>query len=197
MRERSAFRNRYRVALIGGAVVVIGLQVALYARARGDETEGTSEAGSTAQLVQLPESEAPLQDVAELLTPEPQDDHAPTPRAEATTLASLPSVPRLTAAMAEAMQPIMFMEELDQPDAEENPAVSYASVSDFLISATANPQPLRPIDDRPVAVLATIGNSRQGIGIGGDGPHCKPARPGMFRRSAVVSGVPSRILPRR
>ena len=60
----------------------------------------------------------------------------------------------------------------------------------FLVAATPDPQPLRPIDDRPVSVLAAIGGGR-GMGIGGDGPHCVPGRPGMFRRSPVVSGAPS------
>ena len=98
--------------------------------------------------------------------------------------------------MADATEPIMFLESLEQPDAEENPAVTYATVSDFLVAASPNPQPLRPIDDRPVEVLATVGGSGRGFGIGGDGPHCKPQRgPDLrFTRSPVVSGVASRLV---
>jgi hypothetical protein len=145
-----------------------------------------------AQLVDLPESGAPLEDVAEIVTPEPDDELAPK-QADATTLAAIPSIPKLTAAMANAAQPVMFMENLDEPEAEDNPAVTYASVSDFVAAGTTNAQPLRPIDDRPVSVLAAIGGSGRGIGIGGDGPHCKPTRPAMFSRSPVVSGVPSML----
>jgi hypothetical protein len=183
--------KRYRVALAVGLAVVVALQAALFAWGGSDDAERTNSERPVAQLVDLPESEAPLADVTEVVTPEPAEDPAPR-EADVTTLASLPSIPKLTAAMANAVQPVMFMETLDEPEAEENPAISYASVSDFLVSASPDPQPLRPIDDRPVSVLAAIGGTR-GIGIGGDGPHCVPGRPGMFRRSEVVSGAPSII----
>ena len=187
MTDRVGVEKRYRAALAAGLVVVVGLQAALFAWGGADEAEGARAERSVAQLVDLPENEAPLADVAEVVTPEPEEDLAPK-RADVTTLAAIPSIPSLTAAMANAVQPVMFMENLDEPEAEENPAVTYASASDFLVAATANPQPLRPIDDRPVSVLAAIGG---GMGIGGDGPHCVPGRPGMFRRSPVVSGAPS------
>jgi hypothetical protein len=98
--------------------------------------------------------------------------------------------------MANAIRPMMFMENLEESEAEENPAATYATSSDFLVASTSNSQPLRAIDDRPVSVLAAIGGSG-GIGIGAGGPHCKPARPGLFTRSPVVSGLRSRIgIPR-
>jgi hypothetical protein len=192
MNDGGGVEKRYRMALAAGLVVVVALQAALFAWGGANEVEGARAERSAAQLVDLPESGAPLEDVAEVVTPEPEEDLAPR-RADVTTMAAIPSIPKLSAAMANAVQPVMFMENLDEPDAEENPAVSYASVSDFLVPATPNPQPLRPIDDRPVSVLAAIGGSGRGMGIGGDGPHCKPGRPGMFTRSPVVSGAPSML----
>lgn len=194
MSDRVGVEKRYRVALAAGLVVVVALQAALFAWGGADDVERERSERSVAQLVDLPESGAPLEDVAEVVTPEPQDDLAPK-QADVTTLAAIPSIPNLTAAMANAVQPLMFMENLDEPEAEENPAVSYASASDFVVAGTANAQPLRPIDDRPVSLLAAIGGAGRGMGIGGDGPHCAPGggRPRMFTRSPVVSGAPSML----
>jgi len=188
------FEKRYRIALAAGLVVVVALQAALFAWGDTEEVERDRSERSVAQLVDLPESEAPLEDVAEVVTPE--DDLA-LKQADVTTLAAIPSIPKLTAAMANAVQPMMFMENLDEREAEENPAVSYASVSDFVADGTTSDQPLRPIDDRPASVLAAIGGSGRGMGIGGDGPHCAPGRPAMFSRSPVVSGASSMLRSRR
>lgn len=187
MSERAGIDGRYRLALAAGLAVAVLLQAALFAWG-GAEDAREGEAGrQVAQLVDLPESDAPLADVAEVITPEPAEEAAPR-RADVTTLAAIPSIPKLSAAMSDAVQPLMFMERLDEPQAEENPAVSYASVSAFLVDGDSA-QPLRPIDDRPAAILAGIGGS--GRGLGGDGPHCVPGRPGMFTRSPVVSGAPT------
>jgi hypothetical protein len=100
-------------------------------------------------------------------------------------LAAIPNVPQISAALSSAVaQPTVFLERLEQSEQPENPAASYATVSDFLVSTSPNPRPLRPIDDRPVAVLAAIGAGR-GVGVGIGGGHCKPQRPPMIRRSAV------------
>lgn len=187
MSERQGIDRRYRVALAAGLAVVVALQAALFAWG-ADDTENDAADRPVAQLVDLPENDAPLEDVADVLTPEPASDPAPR-RADVQTMAAIPSIPKLTAAMADAVEPLMFMETLEEPDAEENPAVSYATRSDFMV-ASADAQPLRPIDDRPASVLAAIGASR-GVGIGMGGPHCKPQRPAMFTRSEVVSGAPS------
>lgn len=188
MSDRPGVTTRYRVALVGGLAVFVVLQAALFAWTRGgDDSEPSSR--ETARLVNLPETGAPLADVSRAPTPEPTEDAAPR-RAEVKTLADIPAVPKLSASTS-AAQPVMFMENLDEPDAEENPAVTYAATSDFFVASGSNAQPLRPIDDRPVSVLAAIGGSGRGIGIGADGPHCVPGRPAMFQRSPVVAGVPS------
>lgn len=197
MGEGTRIENRYRAALAAGLAVVVLLQAALFAWIRSDGVEETRYERSAAQLVDLPENDAPLADVAEVPAPEPEDVAAPR-RADVVTLAAMPSIPRLTAAMSEAVQPVMFMENVDAPEAEENPAVSYSSVSAFVAQGSGQAQALRPIDDRPVSVLAAIAGSSGGVRIGGDGPHCAPGegRPGVFSRSRVVSGAPSILRPR-
>ena len=192
MSERMGIEKRYRVALAAGLVVVVALQAALFAWGGADDADAERTERSVAQLVDMPESDAPLADVAEVLTPEPENEAAPK-RADVLTMAAIPSIPRLTAAMANALQPVMFLENLDEPEAEDHPAVTYASVSAFMAPGDDDAQALRPIDDRPVSVLAAIGGSGRGMGIGGDGPHCLPGegRPRMFTRSEVVSGAPS------
>lgn len=194
MRERAGIEKRYRVALAAGLVVVVLLQAALFAWGSADADAERSER-PTAQLVDLPENDAPLADIAEVLTPEPEEETAPR-RADVLTMAAIPSIPKLSAAMSNAVQPVMFMENLDEPDAEENPAVTYASVTHFVAPGSDQAQPLRPIDDRPAAILAMVGN--RGRGIGAEGPHCLPGeggRPRMFTRSQVVSGAPSILRP--
>jgi len=197
MSERVGMEKRYRAALAAGLVVVVALQAALFAWGGTDDGDAERAERSVAQLVDMPENDAPLADVAEVLTPEPEEEAAPE-RADVMTMAAIPSIPKLSAAMANAVQPVMFLENLDEPEAEENPAVTYASVSHFVAEGTENAQPLRPTDDRPAAVLAMIGGSRGGFGIGGEGPHCAPGegRPRMFTRSQVVSGAPSMLRPR-
>jgi hypothetical protein len=194
MSDKVGFEKRYRVALAAG-VVVVALQAGLFAWGGSDDADNERSERSVARLIDLPESNAPLEDVAEVVTPEAEENVTPR-QADVATLAAIPSIPKLTAAMANAIQPMMFMENLEESEAEENPAATYATSSDFLVASTSNSQPLRAIDDRPVSVLAAIGGSG-GIGIGAGGPHCKPARPGLFTRSPVVSGLRSRIgIPR-
>ncbi|MBT8462533.1 MAG: hypothetical protein KJO44_08405 [Gemmatimonadetes bacterium] len=191
MREKAGIEKRYRAALAAGLVVVVLLQAALFAWGGADDADAERSERPTAQLVDLPENDAPLADIAEILTPEPEEETAPR-QADVLTMAAIPSIPKLSAAMANAVQPVMFMENLDEPEADENPAVTYASVSQFVAPGSENAQPLRPIDDRPAAILAMVGN--RGRGIGADGPHCLPGeggRPRMFTRSQVVSGAPS------
>ena len=194
MSDKVGFEKRYRVALAAG-VVVVALQAGLFAWGGSDDADDQRSERSVARLIDLPESNAPLEDVAEVVTPEAEENVTPK-QADVASLAAIPSIPKLTAAMANAIQPLMFMENLEESEAEVNPAATYATSSDFLVASSSNSQPLRAIDDRPVSVLAAIGGSG-GIGIGAGGPHCKPARPGLFTRSPVVSGLRSRIgIPR-
>lgn len=89
---------------------------------------------------------------------------------------SLPDVAPIPAAITTGTpKPVQFLETLEEKDEEEQAAANYARVSDFLVSASAEPGPFRPIDDRPVDVLARIGAGRgTGMGIGIGGGHCPP-----------------------
>ncbi|MCL7968060.1 MAG: hypothetical protein M8867_00355, partial [marine benthic group bacterium] len=89
---------------------------------------------------------------------------------------TLPDVAPIPVAVSEgAAQPVRFLELLEEEEEEEQPAARYARVSDFLVSSSAEPGPFRPIDDRPVDVLARIGAGRgTGMGVGVGGGHCPP-----------------------
>ena len=69
MNERMGIEKRYRVALAAGLVVVVALQAALFAWGGADDADAERTDRSAAQLVDLPESDAPLADVAEGLSP--------------------------------------------------------------------------------------------------------------------------------
>jgi len=89
---------------------------------------------------------------------------------------SLADVAPIPAAVATGTpRPVQFLETLEEKEEEEQPAARYARVSDFLVSSSAEPGPFRPIDDRPVDVLARIGAGRgTGMGVGIGGGHCPP-----------------------
>ena len=77
MSERVGVEKRYRVALTVGLAVVVALQAALFAWGGSDDADRADSERPVAQLVDLPESEAPLADVSEVVTPEPAEDPAP------------------------------------------------------------------------------------------------------------------------
>jgi hypothetical protein len=88
---------------------------------------------------------------------------------------SLPAVAPIPVALSGSPDPVRFLETLEESEEEEQAAARYARVSDFLIPASAEPGPFRPIDDRPVDVLARIGAGRGGgVGVGVGGGHCPP-----------------------
>jgi hypothetical protein len=90
--------------------------------------------------------------------------------------ASVPAV--LSAAVP---NPIALLEKIEEKEKPENPVASYAMITPFRADASENPSALRPIDDRPVAVLAAlphVGQSGVGVTIGGG--HC-PTPGGMHR----------------
>ena len=89
---------------------------------------------------------------------------------------SLPDVAPIPVAVATGTpKPLQFLETLEEKEEEEQAAANYARVSDFLVSSSAEPGPFRPIDDRPVDVLARIGAGRgTGMGVGVGGGSCPP-----------------------
>ena len=130
-----------------------------------------------------PEREEPLRVVA-LATPAGGSPAAAGPRPE-----PVPTTPRLASEPVGATvprasaEPIVFLDSLARPAERENPSGRYARVSDFLVAGSAEPGPFRPIDDRPVDVLARIGAGRgTGTGIGVGGGHCPPRGSPLSRR---------------
>ena len=59
MSERMGIEKRYRVALAAGLVVVVALQAALFAWGGADDADAERSERSVAQLVDMPESDAP------------------------------------------------------------------------------------------------------------------------------------------
>ena len=72
-------------------------------------------------------------------------------------------------------RPVLHLETLEEEDEKEQAAATYARVSDFLVSPAAEPGPFRPIDDRPIDVLARLSAGRgSGVGASVGGGHCPP-----------------------
>ncbi len=105
-------------------------------------------------------------------------------------ISSLAPVPAMEAATP---RPVRFLETLEERDEQEPAAATYARVSDFLVNPAAEPGPFRPIDDRPVDVLARLSAGRgTGLGAGSGGGHCPPRDVApTVSRSRVVGSVPS------
>jgi hypothetical protein len=185
MRRRANGDRSYRRALVIG----IGLSVAVHAvvLAYGRlGVKGMGEERSALRLLTLADDETPRDAPLEVI--EIREATATEAGGSPATarLATIPAVPQLAAALSAGVpQPAMFLEELEEREDPENPAVSYASVSDYLLTMSPNPKALRPIDDRPVEVLARIGGSGRGVGVGVGGGHCPPGGLPGLRRSAV------------
>ncbi|MFQ5889592.1 MAG: hypothetical protein ACE5JR_06015 [Gemmatimonadota bacterium] len=89
--------------------------------------------------------------------------------AGAASLAALPGRIPVTASLASAVPtPRLFLEMVELEE-DERPSVvtAYASVEDLLIRKKPDPRGLRPIDDRPIEVLAAIAGRRRAGGSGG------------------------------
>jgi len=180
MAEGRQYQRSWRRALGIGIAVSLAAHAALLAWVRFGVEGGP--AGTDRALVVIPLAEAPdvepeREEPLQVLAVETAAGGARAaagPRPEPTTprLAAEPvgiAFPRASA------EPIVFLDSLARPAEQENPAARYARVSDFLVAGSAEPGPFRPIDDRPVDVLARIGAGRgTGTGIGVGGGHCPP-----------------------
>ena len=199
MREQSRIDRGWRGAMTVGIVVSLLVHAALLAMVRFSVEPMSGGVSSAAlQVIPLPEDEQPDLDkplevieIADAAAVGSPPTAGPSPAKRLT----LPEIAPIPAAVASgAPRPVMFLETLEEEDEEEHAAAKYARVSDFLVSPSAEPGPFRPIDDRPVDVLARIGAGRgTGMGVGVGGGHCPPrgGLPSVSRSQAVGSRVPS------
>ncbi|MFQ5529723.1 MAG: hypothetical protein ACE5FP_05175 [Gemmatimonadota bacterium] len=183
MRTRSDRERAYRIAVAGGLVLSIGAHLAVFAFGRL-AIEGRSEAKRVVRLVELAvpiERDIPLE-VIQFREPDAVSETsagstAVPRRVSAPAFASVPAT--LSAAIP---NPLALLNKLEEAEKPENPVASYDNITDFMVDASANPRPLRPMDDRSVAVLAAlsaVGGSGSGVYVGGG--HCPS--PGGFRQS--------------
>ncbi len=177
--ERRIDRGWRRAMGIGIAVSIVAHAALLTWVKFSVEPMGDGEPRAALQVVPLPddpefEPDDPMQviELADAAAGGAATAAGPSPAKKLT----LPDVAPIPVAVSEgAAQPVRFLELLEEKEEEEQPAARYARVSDFLVSSSAEPGPFRPIDDRPVDVLARIGAGRgTGMGVGVGGGHCPP-----------------------
>lgn len=199
MRDERRFDRGWRGAMTIGIVVSVLVHAALLAMV--SFTVEPMSGGATSRALQViplpedrpPEVDKPMQviELADASAGGSPPAAGPSPAKRLT----LPEIAPIPAAVATgAPRPVMFLEILEEEEEEENAAAAYARVSDFLVNPSAEPGPFRPIDDRPVDVLARIGAGRgTGMGVGVGGGHCPPrgGLPSVSRSQTVGSRVPS------
>lgn len=199
MSDDRRFDRGWRGAMTVGIVVSVLVHGALFAWV-GFTVEPMSGGANntTMRVIPLPDDPPPDADqpmqvvqIADASAGGSPAAAGPSP-AERLTLPEAAPIPLAVA--TGAPRPVTFLETLDEDEEEENAAASYARVSDFLVNPSAEPGPFRPIDDRPVDVLARIGAGRgTGMGVGVGGGHCPPSggRPMISRSQTVGLRVPS------
>ncbi len=199
MRDERRIDRGWRGAMTVGIVVSVLVHAALLAWVRFTvEPMSGGATSTTMRLIPLPAEQPPDTDrpmqviqIADASAGGSPTAAGPSPAARL-TLPEVAPIPRAVA--TGAPRPVTFLETLEEDDEEENAAASYARVSDFLVNPSAEPGPFRPIDDRPVDVLARIGAGRgTGMGVGVGGGHCPPSggRPIVSRSQTVGPRVPS------
>ena len=185
MRTRTDRERSYRRAVAGGVVLSIAAHIAVFAFG-SMVVRPPAESGRSMRLVQLGdviERSVPLEVVQLRVQPEFSERQggstssfsADIPRRVATpTLASIPASLRLV-----IPNPLALLEVIEEEERPENPVASYAYLSDFAVDASANPRPLRSMDNRPIAVLAALASVGTSSGATIGGGHCPS--PGIFR----------------
>jgi hypothetical protein len=174
MDTRKAYDRSYRRILTIGLVLSFAAHVAVLAFAQV-AVPGSSagvEAMRVVELVDPIERVAPMEVVrladASALAGGGSASAAPAREVSMPAFASVPAV--LTAAVP---NPIALLEKIEEVEETGNPVASYAMITDFRADAVENPSPLRSVDDRPVSVLASLGNvGGSGVGVSIGGGHC-------------------------
>lgn len=187
MRTRSDRERAYRLAVAGGIVVSVAAHLVLLAFG-SLVIEVRSEADRSVRLVELADPivrDAPLE-VIQLREPAISPATAGGAAAPIPQRVSSPAFASIPATVSAAIpNPLAMLQKLEEKKESENPAASYANITDFMTDASANPRPLRPMDDRPVSVLAALsraGSGGSGVTMGGG--HCPS--PGGLRRTPFV-----------
>ncbi|MDT8436469.1 MAG: hypothetical protein RRA92_06905 [Gemmatimonadota bacterium] len=189
MTESRGRDRTWQRAVALGVILSVALHVALFGWLRLDVNVPAAETGRALVVVPL----AP--DASEEIADRPLEvveiresarvaaagaRSAAAPRAEAVPLARLASAGAVSSALA--VQPVRFLEALELPEEEEDVVSAYSRVSDFLVEGRASPQGFRPIDDRPVSVLAGLAAVRGGGGVVVSGGYCPPGHGGGILR---------------
>ncbi|MDH3296936.1 MAG: hypothetical protein OEM23_03580 [Gemmatimonadota bacterium] len=174
MLARTHRDRTYRLAVASGIVVSVAVHVAVLAFGRL-AIEGRSEADRGVRLVALMDPivrDAPVE-VVKLREPEATTGLSGSSEAAPAKIPA-PAFASVRAAISAAIpNPLAALQKIEQAAKPENPVASYANITDFMADSSANPRPLRPMDDRPISVLAAL--SRAGSGGGGvsvGGGHC-------------------------
>ena len=189
MRTRSDRERAYRLAVAGGFILSVAAHLVLLAFG-SLVIEGRSEAERSVRLVELVDPivrDAPLE-VIQLREPEIAHATAGGSAAAVPQRVSSPAFASISATVNAAIpNPLAMLDKLEEAEEPENPVASYANITDFMTDASASPRPLRPMDDRPVSVLAALsraGSGGSGVTVGGG--HCPS--PGGLRRTPFVPG---------
>lgn len=164
---RRAGAGSYRRSLAIGLAVSAAAHAAILGLARWDRP-GVPVGEREILLVELPEEDAfrerlerPLEVVRVRLAP------AAAAASAGGSASAPPARVTVPAALAAAIPtPRLLLEKVRTRDEEEPPAAAYVSVEDLLIRRGPNPRALRPIDDRPIEVLAAIARAEAGRGGG-------------------------------
>lgn len=191
MDARKEYDRIYRRVFTAGLVLSVAAHVAVFAFAK-ISVPASADSVSAMRVVELVdpiEREAPLEVVrlADATFPAGGGSASTTPtgRVSVPAFAAVPAV--LTAAVP---NPIALLEKIEEVERPENPVASYAMITDFRADATENPGSLRPVDDRPVSVLAALGNvGGSGVGVSIGGGHCPS--PGVLRHSGFSRTGPT------
>lgn len=179
MHTSREYDRRHRRILMAGVALSLAVHVAVlaFAKVTIPGSPGGEDALRIVELADPIERVAPLEVISLRGTSTPG---AGTEQASVDIavprFASVPAV--LSAAVP---NPVTLLEQIEVEEKPENPVASYAQITPFRADASDRPSELRPIDDRPVAVLAAlphVGQSGVGVTIGGG--HC-PTPGGVHR----------------
>lgn len=201
MQSRSDRERSFRRAILAG-LVFSGIAHAAVLTAVRLNVDTSAETPREIRLFDLPETETnePLEVIALREIPRAAQRVSPGGSAGGSPAAGEGSARRRAAPVFAAVpatlrgtipDPRILLKKVSVPEKAENPVASYAEVSDFLVDASPNPRPLRPIDGRSVEELSAIaaGMGRRGVGVTVGGGYCPPGHDGGLRQAPVNRSI--------